>query len=69
MYARLNMPFALRGYLGTPYVLVNMQTGNYNFLNSPWKFSCVQYLVHHFHFHALEYLSLDQLDFFEKALI
>ena len=32
MYARLNMPFALRGYLGTPYVLVNMQTGNFSLL-------------------------------------
>ena len=33
MYAKLNMPFALRGYLGTPHVLVNMQTGNSDFLN------------------------------------
>lgn len=33
MYARLKMPYALRGYRGIPYTLVNMDTGETDFLN------------------------------------
>ena len=33
MYARIKMPYALRGYKGIPYTLVNMDTGDTDFLN------------------------------------
>ena len=34
MYARIKMPYALRGYKGIPYTLVNMDTGDTDFLNA-----------------------------------